>query len=182
MAVEEPGRREDCPLRRVISGVVRRLPDWSWRVIRVNMSMGAATPDERRRRAIGSKGATRVMATIGSPAGRVREGLFPAGALASRAPGSYPEAVELEHWDRHVCKTENGAAIDIATGDFGDETVGRTVSFGADGAEPLLGAIAAVGIERLDQSRLSAGPFEGFSEAARASPVGVSMLFEETVP
>ena len=51
-----------------------------------------------------------------------------------------------------------------------------------DGAEPLLGAIAAVVIERLDQSRLSAGPFEGFSEAARASPVGVSMLFEETVP
>ena len=173
---EEPDRRKDCSLRRVVSGVARRL--WSWRVIRVNMSMGAATHDERRRRE--SRGTTCVMATITNPAGRVREGLVPAGALASCAPG--PEAVELEHWDRRVRKTGNGVAIDMATGDFEDETVGRTVSFGADDAEPSLGVTAAVGIERLDRSRLSAGPFEGFSVAARTSHASVSMLFEETVP
>ena len=175
---EEPDRRKDCSLRRVVSGVARQF--WNWRVIRVNMSVEAAAHDERSRR--GSKGTTRVMATISNPAGRVREGLVPAGALASCATGPYLEAVELEHWDRRVRKTGNGVAIDMATGDFGDETVGRTVSFGAGDAEPSLGVTAAVGIERLDRNWLPAGPFEGFSEAARASHVSVSMLFEETVP
>ena len=101
--------------------------------------------------------ATHVTATIRNPAepDRFWEGLFlvDTGATDSLVPRRYLEAIGLKPKSRRIYELANGAdiAMDITTGDieFMGETVGGTILFGADDAEPLLGvtALESVGIE-----------------------------------
>lgn len=102
-------------------------------------------------------GATHVTVTIRNPAepDRCWEGLFlvDTGATDSLVPRPHLEAIGLRPKGRRTYELADGSeiAMDITTGEieFMGETVGGTILFGADAAEPLLGmtALASVGIE-----------------------------------
>ena len=102
-------------------------------------------------------GATHVTVTIRNPAEpeRAWEGLFlvDTGATDSLVPRPSLEAIGLQPKGRRTYELADGSeiAMDITTGDieFMGETVGGTILFGADDAEPLLGvtALESVGIE-----------------------------------
>ena len=102
-------------------------------------------------------GATHVTVTIRNPAEpeRAWEGLFlvDTGATDSLVPRPGLEAIGLQPKGRRTYELADGSeiAMDITTGEieFMGETVGGTILFGADDAEPLLGmtALASVGIE-----------------------------------
>ena len=102
-------------------------------------------------------GATHVTVTIRNPAEpeRAWEGLFlvDTGATDSLVPRPHLEAIGLRPKGRRTYELADGSeiAMDITTGEieFMGETVGGTILFGADDAEPLLGmtALASVGIE-----------------------------------
>ena len=102
-------------------------------------------------------GATHVTVTIRNPAepDRAWEGLFlvDTGATDSLVPRPHLEAIGLQPKGRRTYELADGSeiAMDITTGEieFMGETVGGTILFGADAAEPLLGmtALASVGIE-----------------------------------
>ena len=102
-------------------------------------------------------GATHVTVTIRNPAEpeRAWEGLFlvDTGATDSLVPRPHLEAIGLQPKGRRTYELADGSeiAMDITTGEieFMGETVGGTILFGADAAEPLLGmtALASVGIE-----------------------------------
>ena len=102
-------------------------------------------------------GATHVTVTIRNPAepDRAWEGLFlvDTGATDSLVPRPHLEAIGLRPKGRRTYELADGSeiAMDITTGEieFMGETVGGTILFGADDAEPLLGmtALASVGIE-----------------------------------
>ena len=102
-------------------------------------------------------GATHVTVTIRNPAepDRAWEGLFlvDTGATDSLVPRPHLEAIGLQPKGRRAYELADGSevAMDITTGEieFMGETVGGTILFGADAAEPLLGmtALASVGIE-----------------------------------
>ena len=102
-------------------------------------------------------GATYVTATVRNPAEPERfwEGLFlvDTGATDSMVPGSHLKAIGLRPKRRRVYETADGRRIevDITTADieFMGDTVGGTILFGNDDAEPLLGvtALESAGIE-----------------------------------
>ncbi len=102
-------------------------------------------------------GATCVTATVRNPAEPERfwEGLFlvGTGATDSMVPGSHLKAIGLRPKRRRVYETADGRRIevDITTADieFMGDTVGGTILFGNDDAEPLLGvtALESAGIE-----------------------------------
>ncbi len=106
-------------------------------------------------------GATHVTALIRNPAepDRCWEGLFlvDTGATDSLVPKPHLEAIGLEPRGRRVYELADGSeiAMDITVGEieFMGETVGGTILFGADDAEPLLGvtALESVGIDPLSQ-------------------------------
>ena len=101
--------------------------------------------------------ATRIAATIRNPAepDRFWEELFrvDTGAADSLVPGRRLEAIGLAPKGRRAPRSADGAdiAMDVTTGDieFMGEIVGGTILFGADDAEPLLGATAleSAGVE-----------------------------------
>lgn len=101
--------------------------------------------------------ATRIAATIRNPAepDRFWEGLFrvDAGAADSLVPRRHLEAIGLAPKGRRARRSSGGddIAMDATTGDieFMGEIVGGTILFGADDAEPLLGATAleSAGVE-----------------------------------
>ena len=125
-------------------------------------------------------GAMRVTVTIRNPAepDRAWEGLFlvGTGATDSLVPRPHLEAIGLQPKGRRTYELADASelAVDITTGDieFMGETVGGTILFGADDAEPLLGvtALASVGIEvdPLDQrlKRLPAVRLKGMAAKA----------------
>ena len=102
-------------------------------------------------------GATHVTVTIRNPAepDRAWEGLFlvDTGATDSLVPRPHLESVGLQPKGRRTYELADGSeiAVDITVGEieFMGETVGGTILFGADDAEPLLGvtALESVGIE-----------------------------------
>ena len=125
-------------------------------------------------------GAMRVTVTIRNPAepDRAWEGLFlvDTGATDSLVPRPHLEAVGLQPKGRRTYELADGSetAVDITVGEieFMGETVGGTILFGADDAEPLLGvtALESVGIEvdLLDQrlKRLPAVRLKGMAAKA----------------
>ncbi len=102
-------------------------------------------------------GATHVTVTIRNPADPERswEDLFlvDTGATDSLVPGKHLEAIGLSSRGRRVCELADGSElvmqITVAEIEFMGETVGGTVIYGDDDAEPLLGvtALESVGIE-----------------------------------
>ena len=101
--------------------------------------------------------APRIAATIRNPAepDRFWKGLFrvDTGAVDSLAPRRRLEAIGLAPKGRRVRRSDDGndIAVDVTTGDieFMGEIVGGTILFGADDAEPSLGATAleSAGVE-----------------------------------
>lgn len=102
-------------------------------------------------------GATHVTVTIRNPAepDRTWEGLFlvDTGSTDSLVPRPHLEAIGLKPKSQRAYELADGREIrmDITVGEieFMGETVGGTILFGADDAEPLLGvtALESVGIE-----------------------------------
>ena len=102
-------------------------------------------------------GATHVTVTIRNPADPERswEDLFlvDTGATDSLVPGKHLEAIGLSSRGRRVYELADGSElvmqITVAEIEFMGETVGGTVIYGDDDAEPLLGvtALESVGIE-----------------------------------
>ena len=102
-------------------------------------------------------GATHVTVTIRNPADPERnwEALFlvDTGATDSLVPGKHLEAIGLEPRGRRIYELADGSElvlqVTVAEIEFMGETVGGTVIYGGDDAEPLLGvtALESVGIE-----------------------------------
>ena len=102
-------------------------------------------------------GATHVTVTIRNPADpdRTWEALFlvDTGATDSLAPRKHLEAIGLKPRGRRVYELADGSElvmqVTVAEIEFMGETVGGTVIYGNDDAEPLLGvtALESVGIE-----------------------------------
>ena len=102
-------------------------------------------------------GATHVTVTIRNPADPERnwEALFlvDTGATDSLVPGKHLESIGLEPRGRRVYELADGSElvlqVTVAEIEFMGETVGGTVIYGGDDAEPLLGvtALESVGIE-----------------------------------
>lgn len=111
------------------------------------------TPDDRRP----PKGAVHVTVTIRNPADREREwsGLFlvDTGATDSLVPRKHLEEIGLEPIGGRTYELADGSDLRLDIGvaeiEFMGDTVGGTVMFGDDNAEPLLGvtALESVGIE-----------------------------------
>ena len=102
-------------------------------------------------------GATHVTVTIRNPADpeRIWEALFlvDTGATDSLVPRKHLESIGLEPRGRRVYELADGSElvmhVTVAEIEFMGETVGGTVIYGDDDAEPLLGvtALESVGIE-----------------------------------
>ncbi len=102
-------------------------------------------------------GATHVTVAIRNPADPKRcwEGLFlvDTGATDTLVPRPHLESIGLAPRGRRVYELADGSeiAMDITVGEieFMGETVGGTILYGAEDAEPLLGvtALESVGIE-----------------------------------
>ena len=102
-------------------------------------------------------GATHVTVTIRNPAAPERswEELFlvDTGATDSLVPRKHLEAIGLQPRGRRVYELADGSElvmqVTVAEIEFMGETVGGTVIYGDDDAEPLLGvtALESVGIE-----------------------------------
>lgn len=102
-------------------------------------------------------GATHVTVTIHNPADpdNTWEALFlvDTGATDSLVPRKHLESIGLKPWGQRVYELADGSElvldVTVAAIEFMGETVGGTVIYGDDDAEPLLGvtALESVGIE-----------------------------------
>ena len=109
-------------------------------------------------------GATYVNVTVTNPAepGLAWEGEFlvDTGALHSAVPRRRLEAIGLQPADTRKFELADGSVVDMDTGgaclDFMGRTAHATMVFGADSAEPPLGAIAledaGMAVDPVDQS------------------------------
>ncbi len=121
-------------------------------------------------------GITQVTATVRNPARprKIWEGLFlvDTGAVDCMVPGKHLRALGLKPRGRRTYELADGSEVTlnvtVAEVEFMGETVGATVIYGPDDAEPILGvtALESVGIEvdprsqrlkRLPAVRLKAG-------------------------